>query len=122
MAEHDLAAVVAAVLAALGETPASAPASAAVASPFAVVANVKPDGTSTLPATIRDAMAAAPDGERQTRGRLAAAYFAEPGFACDAITRTINGPEGPRNVGHGFITPHKTGDPCGSTGCTGKVL
>ncbi len=113
-----------AALAAAGivlDAPESAPVAAPVAaSPFAVLTTAV-ERTRDLPASVAAAMNAAADGTRQKIGRIAAAYYAEARFSCDANTRTLTGPDGPRDAGHGFITPHDSGTACPTAGCEGKI-
>ena len=102
---------------------AATPATPVAAAPFTVVATRKADGTESLPAPIREAMQAAPDGRRQEYGRLAAAFHAVPQYACNATARDVQAADGTlRTVGHGFITPRDAGTPCPSNGCKGTIL
>lgn len=118
MDPNTIAAIVAQVLAAQAQAPVVAQA----ASPFAVLTSAKAKAERDLPASVAGAMDAAPDGQRQEIGRLAAAYFREAGFACDATTRTLAGPDGPRDTGHGFVTRRDAGVACPTSGCEGKIL
>ena len=116
-----IAAIVAQVIAA--QAPAqSAPVAPVAASPFAVLQSPKASRERDLPASVLAAMNGAVDGERQKVGRLAAAYYAEPRFACSAKTRTLAGPEGPREGGHGFVFPRESGTACPTAECEGTIL
>ena len=104
----------------IDEPTASAPAAPVAASPFAVLSTVS-ERKSSLPAPIAEAMAAAPDGKRQERGRQAAAYYGVSLYSCDAAARQMSGPDGVRTVGHGFISKRDAGTACPTNGCTGAI-
>ena len=102
---------------------ATAPAAPVVASPFTVIGTRKPDGTvSSLPAPMAAAYAAAPQGHKSEWTRLAAAYNSVPNYACNAAARDMDGPDGSRTVGHGFISKRDSGVSCPTNGCKGTIL
>jgi hypothetical protein len=111
-----IAEIVAAALAAAAQpqpVAESAPAPVRAASPFTLV---RGSGRSDArPDIIRSQ----PD---QRTARQAAAYHAVAGYACDNLSRTMAGPDGPRNVGHGFAYARKSGDACPTQGCTGRII
>ena len=101
---------------------ATAPAAPAAASPFTVIGTRKPDGEPTMPTPMALAYKAAPEGHKAEWTRQAAAYHAVPNYACNAAARDMDGPDGLRTVGHGFLSHRDSGVSCPTNGCKGTIL
>jgi hypothetical protein len=103
----------------------SAPTQPKAASPFSTLVAGKAV-TERWPEPLATYARNAPVGLASRVVREAAAFEAVPGYSCDAITRTLSlprpdGTSDARDVGHGFTVAKKSGEPCATAGCTGKI-
>lgn len=102
--------------------PAAAPAvsTPVAASPFQTIINGK-EATQRWPEPLAGYARNAPAGMVQRVVREAAAFESVPGYACDAVTRTLRLGDDTRDVGHGFVVAKPSGSACPTLGCEGKI-